>query len=111
MKKLFISLLLLSWCLVSCTTEKIDVVILGGNDTIPVIENRLNLSINDTCIIEKHWINYFDGDYYRVKYSVVTKTESEQRLKAGFVWAFKGDPRERLVEGVSFSRGIVIAKY
>lgn len=111
MKTIFVFALLLMGCLLSCAPESIDVRIVGSNDTIPLIENRLNLSIGDTCIVEKHWLNYFDGTYYREEYKTVTKIESERRLKTAFVWAAKGTPRERLVEGAVYQLAVVVKKY
>ena len=111
MKTIFAFLLFLTGCLLSCVPEKVDVVPIGTQDTIRNLENRLSRNVGDTCILEKHWFNYFDGRYYREEYKTVTKIESERRLKTAFVWIDKGKPLERLIEGAIYQRAIVVRKY
>jgi hypothetical protein len=111
MKTVFTFLLFLMGCLLSCVPEKVDLVPVGTKDTIRNLENRLSRNIGDTCILEKHWFNYFDGKYYLEEYKTVTKVESERRLKANFVWVNKGKPQERLIEGVIYQRAVVVRKY
>jgi hypothetical protein len=110
MKALFL-FLLLTGCLLSCVPEKVDVVPIGTQDTIRNLDNRLNRNVGDTCTLEKHWINYFDGRLYRVDYLTVTDIESKRHLKTKMTWIHKGEPLENLVEGVTYTKAIVIAKY
>jgi hypothetical protein len=111
MKTILVFLLLLLGCLWSCIPEKIDLVPVGTKDTIRNLENRLNRSVGDTCNLEKHWINFFDGRLYRVDYLTVTEIESKRHLKTKMTWIHKGEPLEDLVEGVAFTKAVVVRKY
>ena len=109
MKKIILFLFFLSFF--GCTPNKVDVKITESGDTIRNVENRLNRSVGDTCIVERKWFSYFEDTYQREQFRLVTKVESEQRLKTEFTWLHKGESREKLVEGVSYKQGVVIAKY
>ena len=114
--KIVLFVVLLLGCLFSCIPEKIDVVKLNSSDTIlniKNIENRPNLSIGDTCIVEEHWFSFFNGANYPSIYTVLTKEESEKRLKTQFALFMLGreDKPKGASEGFTYHKAIVIAKY
>ncbi|MFA6514442.1 MAG: hypothetical protein WCT50_04130 [Patescibacteria group bacterium] len=115
--KIILFTVLLLECLFSCIPEKIDVVKLNSSDTIQNIkniENRPNLSIGDTCIVEEHWFSFCNDINYPSIYTVLTKEEAQKRLKTQFAIFMLGNESrslKRVSEGFVYHQAIVIAKY
>ncbi len=108
--KILVFLLLLAGSLLSCSSGQVDVKLVDSNDTIPRLENRLNLSLRDTCIVEYYWFNYSDN-YRQEERRIVTKRESQQRLKKVFIWTKTNTPYQRLLSGATYNRAVIIKKY